>query len=351
MNKRAVQRFGFGLLVTLSGVFSFGFTYAFSDVNSDHASRHIYEHLRDIGVMTPQANNAFAPNRQVTRAEAMAIALRSSGKGFKPFTETNEVVNLVETEEGTVEEITAEPAAFPFADVSAEWQQTVVYTALRQGLITTEYPFEPDAPVTKAVFIDWLTRAHDTNRKQYLDRSFDLSTDIGHTSPFAPAFAFAKEYHIVHLHPDGAYHAFAPITRHQAATYTYRLREVLFSDNKGKKQLRMRAAFQNFLSAFSGQRFNEAERHAIALRDYSKQIVLQNADDNALAADAIARATDHFVTALRAFEHNRSERAWAEMLLCSKQLTRAQEVPSDLSAFAAEFEQMLLESMTKLGQG
>ncbi|MEW5762047.1 MAG: S-layer homology domain-containing protein [Bacillota bacterium] len=180
----------------------------FQDI-AGHWARAAIEELAVRGLVRGVAPGRFDPDRQINRAEVLALVLRLLG----------------------VEEV--RPASPAFADVSpGSWFYAPVETGYRAGLVggTGDGRFAPGRPVTRQEMALLLARAlektgMDTSlAAEEQERLLGAFTDAAAIAPWArPAVAVAVKHGLVQGRPGGIFDPLAGATRAETAVLILRL--------------------------------------------------------------------------------------------------------------------------------
>ncbi len=116
---------------------------AFTDIAVDDPNANVFQHLADVGIMGAYEDGGFHPEKIVTRAAALTIALRSGGISI-PQNGNSELVL--------------------FTDVNPnEWYMPSINRALELGFITNGESFRPNEAISKAEFLSLLFRTTQVN--------------------------------------------------------------------------------------------------------------------------------------------------------------------------------------------
>jgi len=149
------------LLIGIFAGFSlFNLTFAFGDVPADDVNYHIIQHLHDVNIMKAYNDGNFYPEKFVTRAEAITVALRAGGIIIPTNFDSTKI---------------------PFADVNPnEWYAPAIARANEIGLIHIESGanFAPNAAITKAEFLAFLFNATNVNLAKYAKITRNIANDI-----------------------------------------------------------------------------------------------------------------------------------------------------------------------------
>lgn len=154
------------------------------------------------GWMTGETSDTFAPDRELTRAEAATVLVRAQGlsAAAEPL-----------------------PAASPFADVPpGHWAAQAIAVAAQHGYVdgVAAGRFAPDLPITREQMSALLARMLALQTAAVTSPPFK---DVPAASWAAPAIAALSGLGIVDGFVDGTFRPQAPITRAQMAALLMRL--------------------------------------------------------------------------------------------------------------------------------
>lgn len=316
--------FVIGMLCCGSHVFAFG------DVSPDDPNAHILQHLHDVGVMHGFADGNFHTEKIVTRAEAIAIALRAGGISV--------------------------PAGFngvvPFDDVDPNaWYAPVISRAAELEMVsTTTRLFRPDEAITKAEFLAFLFRTTLVNYQPFLHAKKGIAEDVSENDWFALAFAYAKKYQIAHLPADNLYRPFKYLSRYEVALMTFRQLRLFHGDQTTREFLELQANVQQFMTLLRSGKDTEAQSQLPRILELTDRLALQRNNESAVAAQALSRSLKHLVTSIRAFKFEQSLNGLENLFLASRYAQRAEEKSEKLAPFARDIQQIIRQSLDELSQ-
>ncbi len=300
-------------------------THAFLDIAPDDPQREVFLHLKDVGIMNAFPDGNFFPERQITRAEALVIALRAGD------------IAIPENDGLTL-----------FQDVDpAEWYAPVVKRAIEIDIISTKDKthFRPHALASKAEFLAFLFRATRVNFASYFGRTKGIATDIPEDSWFAPHFAYAKRFQIAHLPPDQLYRPHKTLSRREVALMTFRQRKLMYGDAVTKIFVELQAKIEQFITLLRAGKPEMAEMHLQDITELTERLTHVRNNEDAVAASAISRSLNHFADGMRALKFQQNLYALENLLLASKQANRAIEKSENLAPFARELSNLINETL------
>lgn len=321
LNKKSMRLF---LLISFLAFTSLAQTsQAFTDIPNDDPNYSIFAHLDDVNIMNAQ-DGAFQPDRMVTRAEALTVALRAGG------------ISIPNTFEGE----------FYYADVDPnQWYTPVIARAVETKILTPPFGnFRPDEPVEKSEFLTMLFRASQVDlRPFYAVRN--VAKDIPNDSWMQPFFAYAKRYQIAHLPADGYYLPSKHLTRREVALMTYRQLRIFYGSDETKLLVELQGAIQQFLELVRNNKTAEAEFQVHNIMALNEKIMLSHNNQDAVATLAISRSMEHLTDGLRYFKYGKNLRGISELHLALKQAERAETKSVTMAPFANELAQIIGESL------
>ncbi len=300
-------------------------TQAFLDISPNDPQREVFMHLKDIGIMNVFPDGNFLPERQVSRAEALVIALRAGDIAI-----------------GESDGITA----FEDVDPSA-WYGPVIKRAIKINIISTKDKtnFRPQALASKAEFLAFLFRSTQVNFSPYFGRTKNIATDIPEDSWFAPHFAYAKRFQIAHLPPDQLYRPHKTLSRREVALMTFRQRKILYGDTVTKIFVELQAEIEQFITLLRAGKPEMAEMHLQDITELTERLTHVRNNKDAVAASAISRSLNHFADGLRALKFKQNLYALESLHLASKQANRAIEKSENIAPFARELSNLINETL------
>jgi len=310
-------------------VFLINSSNAFFDIRADDPDAEIFSHLREIGVMNGFSDGNFYPERALTRAEAVAVALKAGGKI-----------------------ISTPPSPAPFADVDpSAWYASAVAHAVKIGVISkNNQNFRPSAPVSKAEFLAFLFRATKVDFRQYFTRTKNIALDVPPDAWFAPHLAHAKKFQIAHLPADNFYRPNEILTRRRAAVMTFRQLKWFGGTATDRNFLELNAQITQFLEKLRAGKSETAEFHLRRITELTTKIAQTKNDENAVALAAISRSMKHFSQALRAFKFGKTLTALENLHLAERHARRAQNRSTRASGFATDLLTLVEETLTHFTQ-
>jgi len=296
-------------------------TYAQNNINPADPQAHIFTHLDETGIMSSAPN----PAKNATKAEALAIALRSGG------------IVIPEDFGGTTH----------FSDVNPnEWFAPVVERAVATGIISGDRElFHPHNPVTKAEFLAFLFRATQVNLNPYYNHLKNIALDIPEDSWFAPYFAYAKKFQIAHLPPDQFYRPNKILSRREVAMMTFRELRIFYGDSTTKIFVALQAEIEQFITLIRAKEPDKAESHLQKIISLTESLTLAQNNEDAVSASAISRALEHFSDSLRALKFQNNLVALENLHLASKQTQRALDKSPSFAGFAGDLLTLIDETM------
>ncbi len=303
-------------LIFLFAILPFWTVNAFNDVSEADPQYEIFKHLNEVGVMTSYGDGNFYPEKIITRAEAIAIALRAGQK-------------IPSGEYG---------GGVTFSDVDPnEWYAPFIYHAANIGAISKKGgAFRPNEAVSKAEFLAFLFRLTRVNFDKYYTRTKNIAKDIPADAWYAPHFAHAKKYQIANLPVDGFYKPNETLTRRRAAMMTYRQLKIFHGDEVSKDFVELNAQISQFLNLLKSGQHEDAELYLQRILELTDSLALTKNDQDAVAMDAISKSMKHFSKSLRAFKFNQNLTAIEQLNLADKQARRASEKSESVAEFSRE---------------
>ena len=300
-------------------------TAAFSDLAPADPQMKIFTHLRDVGIMTPYPDGNLYPEKIMTRAEALTVALKSGGiaipSDFGGHTYFNDV----------------NPNA---------WFAPVVARAVELKIVNNRNPhFRPDDAVSKAEFLAFLFRSTQVNFTPFFGRTKDLALDVPEEAWFAPHFAYAKKYQIAHLPADQFYRPMKPLARREVAMMTFRQLRIFHGDEATIKMIQLQAEITQFIGLLRAGKQDKAEFHLQTIVELTDSLTRTRNDKNAVAAMAISNAMDHFSDSLRYFKYGRNLNAIESLHLATKFAERAGEKSEKMQPFARDLSLLIDETL------
>ncbi len=296
---------------------------AFFDITVDDPHGYIFQHLNDVGIMHSFEDGNFHPEKLLTRAEALVIALRAGG------------IAIPTTFEG----------AIPFVDVDPNaWYAPVVGRAVEtKAILAQSNRFRPEATTTKAEFLAFLFRATQVDFRNYFSRTKDLAHDIPEDAWYAPHFAYADQFQITQLPSDGMYRPHKLVSRREVAIMTFRQLRLFHGDNVTKIFVELQARIQQFMTFLRAGEKDKAMLHLQSIIDLTDRMTRSQNDKNAVAANAISFALTHFSDSLQALKFQKHLAAIENLFLAEKQAQRAMQASSSIAPFAQNLSSLIHE--------
>lgn len=296
---------------------------AFSDIAADDPHAHIFQHLSDVGIMNGFKDGLFHPEKLVTRAEALVIALRSGD------------ITIPKT---------FDPSKIPFSDVDPNtWYAPAIARALSLEIVGNAPKFRPNQPVSKAEFLAFLFRATNVNYRPFLNAKVGIADDIKADDWFALAFAYAKKYQIAHLPADNLYRPYKALSRFEVALMTFRQLRLFHGDAATRDFLELQAKIQQFMTLFRAGKTEEAQTHLPRILELTETLTLKRNNENAVAAQALSQSLKHLVLSIRAFKFGRELTGLEELFLASRYAGRTKGKSENLAVFAGDVQDIISE--------
>ncbi len=313
----------FCLLIGISSIAFFVNTEAFYDVGETDPHLSTFNHLRDVGIMKGSADGNFYPEKLMTRAEALTVALRSGGISIPQYS-------------GEIHFNDVDPNA---------WYASTVARAVETNVIRPGYTnFRPEQAVSKAEFLTFLFRATLTDLKPHYS-SRNVASDIPNDSWMVPYFDYAKRYQIAHLPADDLYRPAKALSKREVALMTYRQLKLFHGNDETKLLVELNAAINQFLELIRNGKNEEAEFQVHRLLQLNEKIARTRNSSDAVAALAISRSMEHLSESFRYFRYGNNLRGIENLHLALKQARRAQEKSVAMEGFAQELANIISESL------
>ncbi len=299
--------------------------FAYTDIAPEDPDRHAFEHLRDVKIMNPLADGLFHGEQIVTRAEALAVTLRAGDISIP-----NEF----------------DPSKITFNDVDPNaWYAPVISRAAELRLIDQNTSlFRPNQAVTKAEFLTFLFRCTHVNLEGFRFAKH-IADDVPDDAWFAPHFAYAKKYQIAFLPADQMYRPEKALTRREVALMTYRRLKIFHGDETTADFVEMQAKIQQFITLLRAGESEKAEAQLQRILELSKKLMLQQSNENTVAAAAIGRSMKHLAESLRAFKFGRTLQGIESLFLAANHAKRAEEKSEALAPFARDILHLIDETL------
>lgn len=295
----------------------------FSDIAPDDTNAHVFQHLADVGVMNGFDDGLFHPEKLVTRAEALVIALRAGDISIPN---------------------TFDPTKIPFSDIDPNaWYMPAIARAVSLEFIGSGTTFRPNQPVSKAEFLAFLFRTTNVNYRPFLNSKISIADDIQEDDWFALAFAYAKKYQIAHLPADNLYRPHKVLSRFEVALMTFRQLRLFHGDTATRDFLELQAKIQQFMTLFRAGKTEEAQTHLPRILELTENLTLKRNNENAVAAQALSQSLKHLVNSIRAFKFGKDLEGLEELFLSSRYAVRTAEKSEKLSPFARDVHDIISE--------
>lgn len=296
----------------------------FSDVTPQDMGAPMIQHLSEVGVMNGYGDGLFYPERMVSRAEALTIALRAAGhQRLEPY---------------------GGETYFEDIDPNSWYAPLVALGVERRIVLSKQALFKPEAPVSKAEFLAFLFRATKVDFTHHFNTR-SVALDIPDDAWFVPHFAYAKKYQIAHLPVENYYHPYKALSRREVAMMTYRQLRLFHGTADTKIMVELQAQIQNFLTATRSGKTNQAERYLHEILKLSDRLVRTKNSGDALAFRSISQAMENLSESLRRFRAGRNLDGISTLYIALKQVRKAEEKPGDVGTFARDLGQLIEETL------
>lgn len=166
----------------------------FTDVSKNDWYYSSVTSLKQLGILSGKAAGRFEPNAQLTRAEALKVALA--------------VANIAPTAKYTGN----------FTDVSrTAWYAPVIATAVQRGIVRGygDGTFRPDSPVNRAEIVAMLLAAKQVELPH--GSADQIFTDVAPNAWYARYVNYGKAKGIIGGYPDGSFHPDSLVNRAELA--------------------------------------------------------------------------------------------------------------------------------------
>ncbi len=299
-------------------------THAFFDIAAEDPDRHIFEHLQDTKIMNAYPDGNFHPDKLVTRAEALAISLRSGGIVLKP--ETKNVY---------------------FDDVDLNtWYAPIIRRAIDTKVISLQNKqFRPDDYVTKAEFLTFLLRATQVKLDPYNQQTKNIALDIPEQSWFAPEFGYAKQFQIAELPADQYYRPNKFLSRREVAVITFRQLRLFYGDSATKALIEIQSQLQQFLMYLQNGQEDMAAAQLERITELNQYLTRVKSNQDTVSANAIARSLNFFSESLQDMKKQKNLEALENLNLAAKQAQRASEKSVQLAPFANNLAMLITQTL------
>jgi len=302
-------------LFCVLGVFLFSSVSAFYDLSPEDPDLAIFSHLRDVKIMRSFDDGNFHPEKLVTRAEALTIALRAGGI-------------VIPQKQGSV----------TFQDVSLEsWYAPIVARAIETKVVSAHSPFfRPEEPVNKAEFLAFLLRATGVRFGNYIPDARNIALDVKEEDWFMPIFAYVKKYQISQLSADMYYRPYKLLSRREVAVMTFRQLKLFHGEEGSKVFVELQAHLQQFMTLLQAGQETEATVKIQRILALTEELTRMQNNHDAIAARAITQSLENFVSSLRYMKSRKTLAALESLYLAEKHAQRAAEKSQNLEPFAKE---------------
>lgn len=323
MNKRNKNFFVFCLLLVPCRFIS-----AFYDISESDPQRDIFNHLQEVSIMNGGGDGNFYPEKIISRAEALTIALRSGGIKI--------------------------PAEFSgdtyYDDVDPNfWYAPIVARGVDVGIIRGGGAsfFRPEQAVTKAEFLGFLFRSTLVKESQFQNIR-NIAKDVPNDAWFKPYFAYAKKYQIATLPSDNLYKPGKLLTRREVARMTYRQLRLFHGNQETKMVVEIQGEIQQFLMLVRENDMTEAERHLHTILELNEMLIRTKNGSDAAMARTISKSMEHLAGSLRYFQYGKELEGIENLHLASKFAKKAASKEGKLGEFGKELELLIAETLTDL---
>lgn len=298
---------------------------AFSDISPEDPDRHAFEHLRDVGIVRNFPGGAFAPANMVTKAEALAFALRAGGIAIPAEFSQEFLPNDVDPN---------------------SWQASVVARARELKISNlNSQEFFPNAIVSKAEYLAFLFRATKVNFDPFFSKTAIISADVPPESWFAPHFRYAQKYGIANRSADDLYYPFQGLSKRDIAKITFRQLRIFHGDAATKKFIEMQAHINQFIDFVQKDESEKATFHLQKILILSREITLQKNDETAIAAMALSKSLKNLVASLQSIKYGNRLKAVESLLLASNYAERAEQKSDIIAPVAKEIAFIIDETL------
>ncbi len=312
-----------------SVIFSCGFfvmqnTLAFNDIPDSDINFPVFSHLNDVGIMRADALQNIYPNRGITRAEALTVALRAGN------------IKIPKSFSGNTY----------FQDVDPNtWYAQIVARAVDVRILHPSYAhFRPNQTVTKAEFLAFLFRSTRVNLAPFAPVR-NVANDIPNDSWMKQNFAYAKKYQIAYLPTDNLYRPSKKLTRREVAVMTYRQLKLFHGGRSASQLMELQAEIQQFLELVKNNQEEEAETHMHNILRINEKLMRTKNSQDAVAALALSRSMEHFTESLRYFRYGKNLKAIENLHLAIKQAKKAEAKSIAMAPFAKDLSEMIGETL------
>ncbi len=324
MGKKIIN---FKKLICLFLCFPFFSISAFYDVSEIDPQKHIFEHLRDTKIMKGFGDGNFYPEKIVSRAEALTIAMRA-GRIVIPNDFSGETY---------------------FNDVDPNaWYASIIKRGVDVGVIRINNSyFRPEQAVSKAEFLSFLFRSTVIDEKRYKNER-NIAIDIPNDAWFKPYFSYAKKYQIATLPSNGFYRPNKTLTRREVARMTYRQLRIYHGTKETKIIAEIQAEIQQFLALIQEKKTTQAQVHLHKILELNNTLIRTNNNTDAVAAKAISKSMEYLVQSLRYFQYNKMLEGIEYLHLSSKFAQKASSKEGKIGEFGNELQILIEETLVDL---
>ncbi|GEM_PF-1148442 len=301
-------------------------THAFSDITPADPHRDIFSHLQEVRIMGALQDGGFHPEKTLTRAEALTIALRSG--------------DISIPSEFSMETL-------PFTDVDPNsWYAPSIARAVSLKMISTHQDqFRPLDTVTKAEYLALLFRTTLVDFRPYQKKVQNISLDVNEDHWFAPTFAYAKKFQIAHLPPDRLYRPHKYLNRREGAVMAFRQLKLFHGTEVTYNFVELQAQIQQFITLLRAGESDKAEFHLQRIMELQSLLARTKNNEDAVAARSLSLAMQHFAESLKYFQYKKNLSALEHLHLAAKQTERAQAKSETLAPFAKELSGLIDETL------
>lgn len=302
---------------------------AFTDIPESHPAYHQVMHLQDIGVFSAYPDGSFRPDQIITRAEAVAIAMR--GAHISP------------------EKLETTPTLY-FNDLDPNaWYTPYIDRAVDASIVSWKQPnFRPNDPVTRAEFLAYILRATRVDLAPYSYRTTGVAADITSQDWYAPHFAYARKYNIVPLTEQNTFEPGKVVTRLEAAKMIFAQLRMKHGTEETKLFVELQARIEQYMTALRAQNYDTAERQLQEIIELTQTLARTKNSSDAYVARALSLSMENLTDSMRAFRVRNTLSGIERLMLAGKHAERAGQRDSSLAPFVAELQTLISEAMLSL---
>ena len=302
---------------------------AFTDIDPADTYAPMFNHLKEVGIMTPFEDGSFRGYQTVSRAEAVTIALRA--------------IHL--------------PLQHPeyhgeshFADVDPNaWYASILDQAVRHRVVfKNAETFRPSEPVTKAGFLAFLFRATRVDFDSYVSRVRNIAEDIDPEEWYSAVFAHAKKYQVAHLPADNKYLPYKYLTRREVGIMTYRQLKLFYGDQFTRNMVELQGQIQRFISLIRAGKNEEAEFHLHRIIALNDKLIRKRNSQDMIATRSLSRSMDHLTDSLRYMQYGRELPAIENLMLALRQARKAGSQSDTLKPISEELAGLVREMLLQV---